>query len=225
MKVIKRLGKLFKKNKFQNKLLFVSNPRVVFDVGSHKGNFAKSTREEYPFANIFCFEPNSENYFYIKDRFKNDNKIFIYNLALFNSDGVLDFHYNENDETNSLFQSRRIHDEIDDFTKTNYLMKVKTLTLDSFCLENNVDFINFLKIDAQGASYEIIEGAINLLKLGRIEAIQVEVEFLMIYENQKLFSTVNELLNELNYYIVKIFNINYLSDGKLAWCDLIYKKF
>ena len=64
--------------------------------------------------------------------------------------------------------------------------------LDYFKISNS----DFIKIDAQGYNYEILEGSIKTLKdnLG----VEVEVEFTDIYSNQKLFGDVKKLLKKNN---------------------------
>jgi hypothetical protein len=43
-------------------------------------------------------------------------------------------------------------------------VKVKTMTLDSFCKEYNVERVDFIKIDAEGSEREIIKGAKETIK-------------------------------------------------------------
>ena len=58
-------------------------------------------------------------------------------------------------------------------------------TLDDFCDENNVEFIDFLKIDVQGAEFKVLKGAKKALSEKRIGVIQLEVILVDTYIGQK----------------------------------------
>jgi protein O-GlcNAc transferase len=52
--------------------------------------------------------------------------------------------------------------------------------------------VDFMKLDAQGAELMVLQGAARVLK--DVSVIQVEVEFLELYENQPLFADVDRYL-------------------------------
>ena len=49
---------------------------------------------------------------------------------------------------------------------------VKVLKLDTFCKENNIDRVSFLKMDIEGNKYNALLGAEGLLSENRIDFIQ-----------------------------------------------------
>ncbi len=60
-------------------------------------------------------------------------------------------------------------------TSSAYKVNVIFTTLNKFTEEYNIDQIDFLKVDVQGAEYKVLKGAENLLKLGRIRKIYMEL--------------------------------------------------
>lgn len=74
-----------------------------------------------------------------------------------------------------------------------FAIEIETTTLDSFCNAEEINTIDFLQIDVQGADLQVLEGASEILKRG-VLGIQVEVEFSHIYENQPLFADVDIFL-------------------------------
>jgi len=61
-----------------------------------------------------------------------------------------------------------------------------------------------IKIDAQGAEYEILESLSENIE--RIEFVILENNILHRYENAKLFSEITSLLNNKNFYFFNILN-------------------
>jgi len=52
--------------------------------------------------------------------------------------------------------------------------KVTMRTLDSFCEENNIQKIHFLKLDVEGNELKVLDGAKNMVQAGAIDHIQFE---------------------------------------------------
>jgi FkbM family methyltransferase len=57
---------------------------------------------------------------------------------------------------------------------------VQALTLDDYCAENNVERIDLLKLDVEGAELEALRGATRLLQEGRIGCLLFEVSQAMV---------------------------------------------
>lgn len=70
--------------------------------------------------------------------------------------------------------------------------RVQTISLDEFVKENNIGPIDFIKIDVQGAEYDIFKGGKFALK--DVVFLVSEVEFVPLYENQPLFGDVSKIL-------------------------------
>ena len=79
----------------------------------------------------------------------------------------------------------------------NYLKsetETNTITLDTFVDKYNIDDIDFIKIDVQGAELDIFKGGKNVLK--NVVKIICEVEFVPMYESQPLFGDVCSFLKQ-----------------------------
>lgn len=109
---------------------------------------------------------------------------------------------------------------------------IETTTLDAFCEEENIEEIDFLQIDVQGADLDVLQGAINLLNK-TILAIQIEVEFSHLYINQPLFADVDNFLRSQKFSLFDLysahrprFHIQQKSpnhpNGQILWGDAFY---
>ena len=82
-------------------------------------------------------------------------------------------------------------------------IQTETTTIDSeFKLDKAP---NFVKIDTQGSELEILKGSTNSLK--NILGLEIECEFFQLYENQPLFSEIQEFLNKYNFEFIDFLNI------------------
>ena len=69
---------------------------------------------------------------------------------------------------------------------------VKTISLDQFTQKHNIDRVDFIKIDIQGAELDVFKGGVKTLE--DIVAIVSEVEFIPLYIDQPLFGDVSAFL-------------------------------
>jgi len=77
-----------------------------------------------------------------------------------------------------------------------------TDTADNFFRSQNIERIDFLKLDTQGTELEILKGAQEYLSDGRIAVIKTEVSFVPVYRNQCTFSEIDLFLKERGFMFV-----------------------
>ena len=100
----------------------------------------------------------------------------LHNIAFSDQQGERTFYfYGRNSETaelSSLYRrSAAVEQEFDLHPSS---IQVNTDTLDAFCAEHNVQQIDFLKIDVEGAELDVLQGAVGLLQTNKIRLIQFE---------------------------------------------------
>jgi len=111
------------------------------------------------------------------------------------------FIYNHSDLSSLLKLNTKATLRYQDIT-INKTINIETDTLNNlFGTDQRNTIIDYLIIDVQGATYEVLEGSSNLLS--NIKAIRCEVELVELYENQKLFGAVSELLKN-NFLLARI---------------------
>ena len=97
---------------------------------------------------------------------------------------------------------------------------VATKTLDLFCDENNIYYIDLLKIDAEGNEKNILIGSKRLLRESRIHSIYVEIaETKLNYDSKKDF--IVKYLHEFGLELKITLPIKSFSWGFRKWYSIL----
>lgn len=147
---------------------------VIFDVGANVGSYTKNLIESKVDAKlIYAFEPNPITFNILNKNLSAAAHVFPIQAALSSQRGeMLLFDRADGDGTPHASLSQKIFAEIYSVEKTERLVPVDTI--DNFSKFNNVDTIDFLKIDVEGYEINVLKGANALLANKKIRCIQFE---------------------------------------------------
>jgi hypothetical protein len=89
--------------------------------------------------------------------------------------------------------------------------------MDNFMKENGIEKIDFLKLDVEGCSYEVLEGFGN--RLADVNCIQVEAEHgrANFPTNWVLYEKVEEILKANNFELVEFHRGNGMKQSDSFW--------
>lgn len=206
---------------------------IVFDVGSNKGQWSDVILDELKEnCSIHLFEPNELLLNFTRVKYDYKKNVTYSNLAAFSEDDKeLDFFYftNENNGLSSVYHN----------PKWDYLpmqrCRVKSITLDSYCNRNNILKVACIKIDVEGAEYDVLKGCEWLLKDKRVACIQIE--YSPHYQlTGRTFKDVIDYVEPLGYSIYEwddehgflkvdtsAFNENYELKNYVISCEVLEK--
>lgn len=163
-KITTYVSRVIGKNNFcQDKMLFV-------DVGAHRGMVADKILKSKPGWILYLLEPNPEEYDFLAEKYKNDDRVKISKNALWNKDGIFPFFVAEYTKSSSM------HSE-----KKNIELKQK---IDVECI-NATRFVRGLKsefrgyeiilyLNCEGAEFEILD---DLFFSGEVKRVKILVQF------------------------------------------------
>jgi len=141
-------------------------PKGVFvDVGANIG-FMSLIAATVDATIIHSFEPSPKAYPRLVENINLNNlssRVRLNNSLISNSNKPIFFFDDERSELSHITMS--------DFAS----IKVKSTTLDEYCKKNNISKIDVLKIDVEGAELQVLKGASNMLKAGKVKHIYCEL--------------------------------------------------
>jgi FkbM family methyltransferase len=173
----------FKENKLYSELLADSGN--VVDVGSNVGSFVNtiSSLAKKKNLNIYAFEPNMDLYNLDLRILKSPNHTLkVNNLAISSKIGK-EIYFNSSISSQSTFRKDNIK-----LGKIIDEQLVDCITLDFYCSQNNIDYIDLLKIDVEGMEIEVLKSAQQLLRDKRVKIIKIEFSTDNLYEGFSILS-------------------------------------
>ena len=181
------------------KRVFENDPLVVVDVGARKG-FEKHWNHYGDQINLIGFEPNKESYKECVEE-KSNTQTTYYPYALDISAGERDLYVTANISGCSLLKPNK--NTIEKFGMEDHLTimsidKVQTIDLDTFTEQNNIENIDFIKLDTEGTELNILKGSKNILKKS-VLGLSIEVKFIKVNDDQPLFFEIDKYLRSLGF--------------------------
>lgn len=169
---------------------------VIIDCGSNIGEWARMAREFNPNSEIHTFEVVPDTYRMLLKNLKIDDKIIPNGFGLSNYNGTVKMKHCPN------FPALSTHLEnlyVENFEWRNGIV----VRGDDYCSSHNIEYIDFLKIDTEGAEKLVLEGFKNMLDEERIGIIQFEYGYANIL-SRFLLVDAYELLTPHGFHIGKL---------------------
>ncbi|MFA6297466.1 MAG: FkbM family methyltransferase [Candidatus Paceibacterota bacterium] len=201
---------------------------VIFDAGANLGQYATLANKVFSDkAHIYSFEPGKETFSQMSKNTSTIKNIQRCNFALGASVGVASLNYDkEGSGLASVYERKLDHANISLDTKE----EIEVKTVDSVCVSNNINHIDFLKMDVEGHELEILKGASNMLDNKKISALQFEFGganidsrtyfqdfYYLLEKNYKIYRVLQDGLQEIKKYseLQEIFTtVNYFAELK-----------
>jgi FkbM family methyltransferase len=170
---------------------------VVVDVGSYIGRYALiASKLVGDSGRVIGIEPNPEN-FAILDyniRKSHSTNMEAFCVAASNHEGVMKLYLGESGGWTSIFRSGSGGWKAE-FHLSDRFIEVPCVPLDNFLKEHEVEIVDWMKIDVEGAEAEVLEGITNILQ--KSEKLNLIIELHPLTNQEK----VSTILNSCGYRI------------------------
>jgi FkbM family methyltransferase len=192
-----RVLNTFVSQKFKSK----DDVKVVFDVGACHALESVEFAKRFENAKVFTFEANPVSYEVCLENTKDCPSITVVNEAVNDYDGTCKFYPMDKDKTittwedgnqgaSSLYKANGAYDHIEKYVQ--YEIEIPCTRLDTFCEKNNIDKIDIIWMDLQGAELKALQSLGHLLD--NVQIIHTELEMNPMYDGQCLFDDVSQFL-------------------------------
>lgn len=207
--------------------LLLDNPITLMDIGAAGGLHPRFNALG---SQLKCllFEPEPDAY---QELAGNPNRK-VHDFALDSVPGERTLHITRKKECSSFWLPRRSW--LESFPETERFtveenVTVQTMNLDSL-MEANPS-VDVIKMDAQGGELAILQGGQKMLR--NVLALEIEVEFNPIYQQQPLFSDVDSFLRPFGFELFDLRRYHWSrkalptlrgNKGQLIFADALYFK-
>jgi FkbM family methyltransferase len=207
---------------------------VIFDIGACEGLSSLRYLSIFPKSTIYAFEPVPNNFKKILEKKNNSHQnLNVFELGLSSNKGEATFYVSSGkppnkdiptdnstsfgNKSSSLFKPGKTK-EIHPWLEFKESITIKTNTLENFCKDHNINLIDFIHMDVQGAELIVLEGANKMIS--NINSVWLEVEKIELYENQPLKKDIEDFFIK-NDFICLLNKVNHIA-GDQFWVQKNY---
>ena len=200
---------------------------IVFDIGANAGDYTDFILGLRKNSQVYAFEPLPDIFQKLQKRFmptprhceeQSDaaihlptqlamtaatGNLHLFQLGIFSAPTTKTiWHCVDIPELSSIYD-RQLNDPIKSYSFNYQPIEISTDSLDHFCTTHQINHIDYLKIDTEGAELDVLQGATQLLTNSQIDYIQFE--YGGTYPDAGItLKAVYEYLTQYNYQIYRI---------------------
>jgi len=183
---------------------FLQRGDVIFDVGANRGQWTSIALCLVIPESIYCFEPVPVSANEAKNLHVPHTRVTVENKVVGNqvADHAFLWYKNSPDiaEMSNLFGRPDVEAAMGIEKEQIF---VSGTTIDHYCKENDIDHINFMKVDTEGAEFLVIDGSNEMLEGQMIDFLQFEYGGCFISASITLKKAV-ETLSQNEYSVFRI---------------------
>lgn len=170
-------------------LSYTSSP-ILFEVGAHRGSETIRFLNVLGECSIHAFEPDPEN-FSVLSKINLPPCVYLQNLAISDKSEEIDFWKASNSYSGSI---KKPHNVIAAFPDISFAspQKISAISIDKYCQHNQIDKIDFIWADVQGAEKSLLQGMAKMA--ARTNFIYTEFNDGMLYCDQPKLEEILDLI-------------------------------
>jgi len=168
---------------------------TVFDVGAHRGEYARMVLAANPAARVHCFEADPTRARALSTELARDTTVVVnpFGLGSREEAAMLLIDEASGDMSSLVFRA--------DLDRRSVPVEIRTG--DRYCREHGVPGIDLLKVDTEGFDLEVLRGFSEMLHEQRVAVVQFEYTIWNIH-SRALLLDFYEMLEPLGYRIGKL---------------------
>ncbi|MFL6590098.1 MAG: FkbM family methyltransferase [Chthoniobacterales bacterium] len=195
----------------------------MIDAGANRGGFTDAFLRLHKPERVVLVEASPEFASKLRDKYAADARISVIAAALSDRGGEAPFEINSYPDASSLLSIDPRNSEwwSRDLSVARSIV-VPTVSLEELVSRENLETVDLLKLDVQGAERLVLSGAADILN--RVRVIYTEVFFEALYSGAWLFRETNEFLAAHGFKLCGLSNIVHAGDGDLLQANATFRK-
>lgn len=198
-------------------------PQTILDVGANTGQFSFAARKVFPKASIYAFEPLPGCLQTLQERMDGDAGFRAFPFALGSEDGEVTIHESASSPSSSILTMTNQHVEAFPWTAGGRDVVVGLRRLDSLLPELDLVSPVLLKVDVQGYSLEVLNGARETLRA--CDLVIVETSVATLYEGESSFDEVYRLMHDAGFRFAGVLDqLEHPGSGAVLQVDAVFRR-
>lgn len=176
---------------------------MIFDVGANRGLWSALVLSRVHPAQIHAFEPIPQSFCVLQEKLA-AQPVCLNQSAVTDQTGKRIIHHYYNDPASA--EMSGFHRRLEVEQRLNLqvaALEVDTVSLDDYCRQRQITWIDFVKIDVEGVEFDVLTGARNLLSNHQIGFLQFEYGGTYRDAGFRLYQ-VCQYLSEWDYVLFRI---------------------
>jgi FkbM family methyltransferase len=168
---------------------------VLVDIGA-AGEYPFKWKPAEKYLQLIGFEPIQMEF----EKLPQNNHFKYFNTALYDKKDRITLYIKKKGNASILKSNIPLLREFPDVERHDLLKteEIETDTLDNQFRKAQIDKVDFIKLDTDGSELFILKGAKETIR-SHIFGLEVEVEFIELYENQPLFADVDAFIKQQGF--------------------------
>src|SRR5438477_9491215 len=193
--------------------------------GAERGHTVEKVSEYVRGAKMHAIEPTPNSAAVLRRRMKGRPNVQVHEIALGDTTGIVSFHLNAGEQTNSLLENLAPgQSPYDPVQKHLSQVQVQAMTLDDWAAKFEPNGMLLIKADIQGAERLLVAGGKKTFAQ-RVAAFYTEICILPQYENQTSLCELNQtMVEELGFALFDIYPCTKDELGRAAFTDVMWVK-
>jgi FkbM family methyltransferase len=206
------------------------NLKIVFDVGANVGDMTMSMCKAFPDATVHAFEPYSETFKTLRARVEASpyrDRVKLHSFGFYDQKATAPLHVTSFHGANSLVAISSAYHAFNPHIREEGSEDVQLVRLDDFVAEAGIVHIDLMKVDVEGAEYEVFAGGVRTMS-SMVEAVICEMSFARFPRERGEYIRVCQLLQNCGFAPAEIYDVAQGDTGdqwRLAQFDCVFKSF
>jgi FkbM family methyltransferase len=216
---------------FENSLARLApDIKTAFDVGANVGDMTMSMCKAFPEATVHAFEPYSKTFESLRARVEASpyrDRVRLHNFGFYDEKGTAPLHVTSFHGANSLVSISSAYHVFNPHIREEGLEDVQLVRLDDFVAEAGISHIDLMKVDVEGAEYEVFAGGVRTLS-SIVDAVICEMSFARFPRERGEYIRVCQLLHDCGFAPAEIYDVAEGDTGdqwRLAQYDCVFRSF